>query len=216
MSDVKIVAEAPQKSLKEQLDSLSQQEAAKLLEDHPVLRAARNSYADARVTDGIKTYKENSFDKDYQERYNKEHPPESEEAKALREIQQRLDAAEKRVQRESARGTALKWLTDKGLPTDLVEHFIGESDAETIAALQLYKTVTKARDQARANEVAKGYGRTVDGAQQQPEGEVDIFNMTPEQQANLRETAPEKLDRAIANARRTGTYAGEKVTKLKI
>lgn len=64
------------------------------------------SIHDSKVTEAIEAWKKNNFDDEYKKRYEKEHPPEDEKDKALRDLNARLEKLAKdneEAKRENAR-----------------------------------------------------------------------------------------------------------------
>ena len=145
------------------LSSLTEETAAKLFDDHEPLRKARDSFADRRVTDGIKKYKENNFDKDYQERFNKEHPPKSEAEKRIYDLEQKLAEKDKREIAERNKRIATQLITEKGIPISekILDRLAGSDENETKELVQEYLSVFPAVEKKAIETVVKDHGRTV-------------------------------------------------------
>lgn len=99
------------------------------------------SSADTRVTNAIKTYETNTLPKKIEDAIAERFPAETPAEKALRELQQRFDQSESEKTREKLRNQALSISTEKGLPTKLVDFFIGQDEASTIANLDVLGSV---------------------------------------------------------------------------
>lgn len=93
------------------------------------------SLTDSRVTDAIKTYETNTLPKRLDEEISKRFPAETEDQKKLRELQQQIESITNEKTRESNKNKALSIATEKGLPTSLVDYFIGADEETTIKNL---------------------------------------------------------------------------------
>ncbi|MFJ8459188.1 DUF4355 domain-containing protein [Lysinibacillus xylanilyticus] len=93
------------------------------------VRTIYSPFADTRVTEAIKTYETNTLPKKLEEEISKRYPPESEEAKQLRDLKAQFEQSQKEAAHEKLLNQALSIATGKSLPSKLVEFFVGE-DAE--------------------------------------------------------------------------------------
>lgn len=93
------------------------------------------SFADTRVTDAIKTYETKTLPKKLEDESSKRYPPESEEAKQLRDLKAQFEQSQKEATREKLVNQALSTATEKSLPAKLVEFFVGEDAEKTTANL---------------------------------------------------------------------------------
>jgi len=114
VEDVSTLLTAYSEKLKQGIDPLTgitTENAWDMVNKHAPLK----SIFDKKVTESIETYKTNNFDKMYQERYNKEHPPEDEKDQKLRALEAKinetnnlLEEQKKVAERERIRGIATK------------------------------------------------------------------------------------------------------------
>ena len=88
-------------------------------------------YIDKNFEKGLKTWQENNLKKVVDEEVNKRYPAETEEKKALRELQQKFEQLDKEKRAEQQRNKAITYATQKGLPLDIIDHFVGDDDAKT-------------------------------------------------------------------------------------
>ncbi|WNN74348.1 DUF4355 domain-containing protein [Lysinibacillus capsici] len=93
------------------------------------------SFADTRITDAIKTYETKTLPKKLEDEISKRYPPESEEAKQLRDLKAQFEQSQKEATREKLVNQALSTATEKSLPAKLVEFFVGEDAEKTTANL---------------------------------------------------------------------------------
>lgn len=101
-------------------------------------------YIDKNFEKGLKTWQENNLKKIVDEEVNKRYPAETEEKKALRELQQKFEQLEKEKRTEQQRNKAITYATQKGLPLDIIDHFVGDDDEKTTENLsKLEKSFTE-------------------------------------------------------------------------
>jgi len=90
---------------------------------------------DQAVTKGIDSFKKNNLEKLVEERYNQLHPPETEEQKRVRKLEEDLAKEKNERIRETLKNKLLSQATTKGLPVGLVEYFIGEDEEKSLKNL---------------------------------------------------------------------------------
>ncbi|MGE7092536.1 DUF4355 domain-containing protein [Lysinibacillus sp. NPDC048646] len=153
------------------------------------------SFADTRVTEAIKTYETKTLPKKIEDEISKRYPPESEEAKQLRELKTQFEQSQKDAGREKLVNQALSTATEKSLPVKLVDFFVGDDADTTTANLGVLEAEFNAAVQA---EVEK---RFKDGGTVPPKGNPPtaltkeaVLKMTPDEiNANWEEIVKNKL-----------------------
>jgi len=104
---------------------------------------------DSYFSKGLDTWKENNLGKIVEDEVAKRNPKETEEQKALRELKSELEEERKARIRESLKSQAITQATAKGLPVELVDHFLGQDQDQTELNLtKLEKAFNKAVEQA--------------------------------------------------------------------
>ncbi|EST12053.1 DUF4355 domain-containing protein [Sporolactobacillus laevolacticus] len=153
-----------------------------------------NSFADSRVTQGINTFKEKSLPEILEKEIAKRYPAETPEQKALRELKQKFEDSEKQRDRETLKSKALTAASAKGLPTDLVDFFIGNDEETTTGNLGKLEAAFKAYEQKIVNEKFKQNGGTppASGGIGTPLTLEDVKKMSPTE-INKRWEEVEKL-----------------------
>lgn len=116
------------------------------------------SFADTRVTEAIKTYETKTLPKKLEEEIVKRYPPESEEAKQLRELKAQFEQSQKEAAREKLVNQALSTATEKSLPAKLVEFFVGDDAEKTTANLGILEAEFNAAVQAEVDKRFKDGG----------------------------------------------------------
>jgi len=106
----------------------------------------------------FKTWETNNLQKLIEDEVSKRNPQETPEQKKIRELEDRLNQKEKEETRQKLMNESLRIASDKKLPVDLIEHFIGSDDETTKANLLKLETVVNTIKQDFANESLKnGY-----------------------------------------------------------
>lgn len=82
---------------------------------------------DKHFTKGLETWKSNNLQSLIDAEINKKFPPETEEQKQLRAMQQKLDAIEKEKTIATIKAEAIKELTSKGLPVAVADYFVTDN-----------------------------------------------------------------------------------------
>lgn len=99
---------------------------------------------DKSISKGVATWQENNLKKIIDDEIAKRYPPETEEKKALRELQQKFEQLDKEKRTEQQRNKAITYATQKGLPLDIIDHFVGDDDDKTTENLsKLEKSFTE-------------------------------------------------------------------------
>lgn len=90
---------------------------------------------DSHWDKSIETWKKNNLDEIVMGKVKELYPEETEEQKRIRMLEQKLAEAEGKEQREALRNKALTIATEKKLPTNLLDHFLGDDEEATLANL---------------------------------------------------------------------------------
>ncbi|MEK4640320.1 DUF4355 domain-containing protein [Bacillus sp. FSL W8-0519] len=117
------------------------------------------SLTDTRVTDAIKTYETKTLPKKIEDEIAKRFPAETEDQKQLRNLKQQFERLEAEKQKETLKNKALSIATEKGLPTKLVDYFIGSDEEKTIKGLDTFEEVFSLAVQQAVEEKFKQGGR---------------------------------------------------------
>lgn len=115
---------------------------------------------DSYHTKGLDTWKENNLENMVTSRYNELHPPESEEAKQLRELKTDLDKLRSENSQKELLNKALSIGSEKKLPPTLVKFFLSEDEATTVSNLALFEEHIKQVEEDKAKEILGNNGYT--------------------------------------------------------
>ncbi|MGE8004378.1 DUF4355 domain-containing protein [Lysinibacillus sp. NPDC093216] len=154
------------------------------------------SFADTRVTDAIKTYETKTLPKKLEEEISKRYPPETEEAKQLRDLKAQFEQSQKEAAREKLFNQALSTATEKSLPSKLVEFFVGEDAEKTTTNLGILEAEFNAAVQAEVDKRFKDGGTPPPPKGGNPTAltKEAVMKMTPDEiNANWDEIVKNKL-----------------------
>lgn len=127
-------------------------------------------YGDTRVTTGIDSWKKNNLQKLIDDAVAKANPQETEEQKMIRELREKFEQSEKDRTREALKNKALKVASDKKLPDELLEYFIGQDEETTLSNLELYDKVFNGRI---SDGIQKGIEEKIKGGYKPPTHTAD-------------------------------------------
>lgn len=107
------------------------------------------SETDRVTTKGIETWKQNNLDGIVDAKIKELYPDESEDSKLLKKLQADLDAEKQARVREGLRNKALSTASEKNLPTNLVDFFLGQDEESTVANLTAFEQTFQQAIQAQ-------------------------------------------------------------------
>lgn len=123
---------------------------------------------------GLDTWKANNLEKLKQEAIDQaikeKFPEETDEQKRLRKLEAELDAAKKDRLRESLKNKALSIATEKGLPVDVIDHFLGQDEESTAENVLKFEKSLQAHTEKFAMEKFRTEGRTPHKDKGEPKG----------------------------------------------
>ncbi|PHE19186.1 hypothetical protein COF59_08130 [Bacillus pseudomycoides] len=113
---------------------------------------------DSQVSKGINAWKQNNLQKIIDEAVITANPSDTPEQKRIKELELRMQQADEKANFAQQRSTALSLATERGLPTGLIENFIGKDESETRAKINSYEVEWKAALQVATEKVLAGAG----------------------------------------------------------
>ena len=121
---------------------------------------------DQHFTKGLETWRTNNLQKIVDAEVDKvvkeKYPTETEEQKRLRKLEADLQNETSMRKRAELINKATAEATNKGLPLDLVKHFVGNDEDSTKAGLLELETAWKKALTAQTDKLFKEYGRQPD------------------------------------------------------
>jgi enoyl reductase-like protein len=119
---------------------------------------------------GLDTWKANNLEKIVEEEYQKRNPAETEEQKRLRKLEAELEREKKERVRETLKNKALSIATEKGLPIDLIDHFVGQDENATLESLTKLEKSWQSHTEKVVQDKFKADGRTPHKDKGEPKG----------------------------------------------
>ncbi|WP_243356879.1 DUF4355 domain-containing protein [Bacillus litorisediminis] len=119
------------------------------------------SLSDAKVTQGIETFKKNNLQKLLDEEIKKRFPEKDPKDIELENIKAELAKIQAEKARESLTNKAIKIANEQKLPLDLVDYFIGDDEEKTTANLTKLKEVFDTYIQSAVDEKLKADGTSI-------------------------------------------------------
>lgn len=127
---------------------------------------------DSYFSKGLETWKSNNLQKLIDDKVSELYPEQTAEQKELATIKAQLAEMQAAATREKLKNSALTYATEKKLPTDIVDYFIGKDEAETTANLKKLESVFSAAIKAAAKDGLKqnSYTPTSDNDDEEIDG----------------------------------------------
>ena len=111
---------------------------------------------------GLETWKQNNLEKIKQEAIDQaikeKYPEETEEQKRLKKLEQDLENERKAREQERLKNKAISEATEKGLPVDLVDHFVGPDEDTTLQNLSKFEQIWQSKIQEQVESKFKEGG----------------------------------------------------------
>ncbi|AZV58836.1 DUF4355 domain-containing protein [Clostridium sp. AWRP] len=127
----------------------------KFLEENDEGKTYLQSVADKRVTDGIETFKKNNLQNLVDEEYKKQHPEADPKDTEIAKLKKQFEDMQKENLKKDLTNKALKTMTEKKLPTDLVNFIVGADEDTTNKNLETLEKVFSTHDEAIKTEILK-------------------------------------------------------------
>lgn len=132
----------------------------KLVATNKEYKAFLDSEKDKHYSKALETWKANNLEKIINEEIRKRNPARDEKDIALEELQRKIEAMEEEKQYEKLKNIALKKATEKKLPTEIVDYFIGKDEEVTLNNLNKLEDVFNKQLETVVQERLKGSSYT--------------------------------------------------------
>ena len=134
------------------LQGISADTAHALVETNAVLKGYRDSHTSKAMNTFEENFKNEKLPGLVLEKYNEEHPPETEQQKEMSQLRLDITSEKSARVRSEMKALAMTLATEQSLPVKLVTHFTGEDEEKTRTSVADFKTEW---DKAVAEEVEK-------------------------------------------------------------
>ncbi|PRS02368.1 hypothetical protein C6W22_20915 [Bacillus atrophaeus] len=136
---------------------------------------------DSYFTKGLETWKSNHLDGLVDSKVKELYPEETEEQKRIRKLEKELEDQKTAAQREKLLNKAVSYASEKQLPADVVEFFIGEDEDSTMKNLGVFEEKYTAALQTAIDGKFKENGRDIDSGSSTPTNQnLDISSLAAE------------------------------------
>ncbi|MED3672073.1 MULTISPECIES: DUF4355 domain-containing protein [Bacillus] len=136
---------------------------------------------DSHFTKGLETWKANNLDALVDAKVKELYPEETEEQKRIRKLEKELEDQKTAAQREKLLNKAVSYASEKQLPADVVEFFIGEDEESTMKNLGAFEEKYNAALQKAIESKFQENGRDVQsGSNEPPNQSLDISSLAAE------------------------------------
>lgn len=126
----------------------------------PTFKSFLDSEKDKHYTKALDTWKTNNLEKLVDEKVNQLYPKADPKDTELAKLKQQLDQIQKDATRKDLTNKAYKIATEKKLPTDLVDYFIGNDEDSTLQNIDKLSQILSAHDEALKKELVAGNSYT--------------------------------------------------------
>jgi len=140
----------------ELVKKLSGLEAFKSKMNDAEFKSYMDSEKDKHLTKGIETFKNNNLSALVDAEVKKKFPTKDPNELAMENMKAEMEKMKTESARKDLKTNALKMLSDKKLPTDLVDYFIGADEASTTDNLTKFETILNASVTSQVAEKLKG------------------------------------------------------------
>ena len=141
-----------------------------------------DSLKDQHLNKGLETWKQNNLqsliDGKIKELYPEDDPKDTE----LVKLKQEMENMKREKIKEQLTNKALKIATEKGLPTDLIDYFIGQDEETTNKNLETLEKVFTDKLETTVKERLKDNSYTPPSGGSDPEGGLDFISVIKDNQ----------------------------------
>lgn len=118
---------------------------------------------DKHFAKALETWKGNNLEPLVNSKVKELYPEETPEMLEIKKLRAELDAKTKNEAKQTLLNKAITVATEKGLPTKLIERFLGEDEETTLAAIAEFETEFGTAVQSKVDATFKGGGYTPGG-----------------------------------------------------
>jgi len=134
-------------------------------------------HQDSFFTKGLETWKKNNLKKIVDEEIKKRNPDETEEQKKIRELEERLNQKEAAEKRQILLNKSLQIASEKKLPAEILDYFLGEDEESTMKNIEKLETVLNKQIETAVNERLKNgdYTPPAGGSDNNKDKDIESF-----------------------------------------
>lgn len=125
------------------------------LESDPNFKSFMDSEKDKHATKSLETWKTNNLQKMVDEEYKKQHPEADPKDTEIAKLKKQFEDMQKESIKKDLTNKALKTMTEKKLPADLVNFIVGQDEDTTNKNLKTLEDIFSKHDEAIKTEILK-------------------------------------------------------------
>lgn len=129
-----------------------------MIESDKDFKSFMDSERDKHLSKGIETFKTNNLEKLVNDEIKVRFPESDPKDLALQELQRKIESMEQEKNYERLTNVALKQATERGLPSDLINFFIGQDEESTLSNLSKLEEVFNSKLETSVKDRLKGDG----------------------------------------------------------
>ncbi|AUN03415.1 hypothetical protein RSJ19_10975 [Clostridium botulinum] len=141
-----------------------------------------DSEKDKYNSKALDTWKTNNLQSLIDEKIKELYPEDDPKDLELKKLQQEMENMKKETLKKELTNKALKIATEKGLPTDLVDYFIGQDEEATNKNLETLEKVFTDKLETTVKERLKDNSYTPPSGGSDPEGGLDFISVIKDNQ----------------------------------
>ena len=141
-----------------------------------------DSLKDQHLNKGLETWKQNNLQSLIDDKIKELYPEEDPKDTELVKLKQEMENMKREKIKEQLTNKALKIATEKGLPTDLVDYFIGQDEETTNKNLETLEKVFTDKLETTVKERLKDNSYTPPSGGSDPEGGLDFISVIKDNQ----------------------------------
>jgi len=115
-----------------------------------------NNFAQKSANTAVENFKKDNLQKLIDEEYLKKHPEDESKNPEVEKLTKQLAQMQKESKIEKVKSSALKTLTEKKLPSELVDFVVNEDETKANSALASLENIFKTHDEALKADFIKG------------------------------------------------------------
>lgn len=141
-----------------------------------------DSLKDQHLSKGLETWKSNNLESLVNEKIKELYPEEDPKDNELKKLKQEMENMKKETLKKELTNKALKIATEKGLPTELVDYFIGQDEESTNKNLETLEKVFTGKLETTVKERLKDNSYTPPSGGNDPNNSLDFISVIKENQ----------------------------------
>lgn len=141
------------------LDNLTSEDIKALVLENEMTKKWLEKEKDSHFSKSLATWKQNNLEKEVEREILKRYPAETPEQIKIRELEQRFVALEKEKEQKEITAKALKVLSEKALPVEMMDFVMGQDETSTLANVDKFEQLFNSAVAKAVDSKFKEHGR---------------------------------------------------------